>query len=107
MLRREVLIRAAALLALAAGSPTTALAQNYPIKPIELVVTTSAGSGGDVVSRAMAEIVRKDKLLPQLITVNNRVGGAGVVGSGDRVSKFFVGSRAGQKLAVRQRCAAV
>ena len=52
MLRREVLIRAAALLALAAGSPTTALAQNYPIKPIELVVTTSAGSGGDVVSRA-------------------------------------------------------
>ncbi len=80
MLRREVLIRAAALLALAAGSPTTALAQNYPIKPIELVVTTSAGSGGDVVSRAMAEIVRKDKLLPQLITVNNRVGGAGVVG---------------------------
>ena len=49
-------------------------------KPIELIVTTSPGSGGDVVSRAVAEIIRKDKLLPQLITVNNRVGGASVVG---------------------------
>jgi tripartite-type tricarboxylate transporter receptor subunit TctC len=60
--------------------PGLLLAQPYPNKPIELVVTTSAGSGGDVVSRAMAEIVRKEKFLPQQITVNNRVGGAGVVG---------------------------
>ena len=62
--------------------PGLLLAQPYPNKPIELVVTTSAGSGGDVVSRAMAEIVRKEKFLPQQITVNNRVGGAGVVGYG-------------------------
>jgi putative tricarboxylic transport membrane protein len=55
-------------------------AQAYPVKPIELIVTTSAGSGGDVVSRAVAEIIRKEKLLPQLITVNNRVGGASVIG---------------------------
>ena len=58
----------------------TALAQPYPNKPIELVVTTSAGSGGDVVSRAVAEIVRREKFLPQLLQVNNRVGGASVVG---------------------------
>lgn len=57
-----------------------ALAQPYPVKPIELIVHTSAGSGGDVVSRAVAEIIRREKLLPQVMTVNNRVGGAGIVG---------------------------
>ncbi len=63
--------------ALAVGN---ALAQAFPAKPIELIVHTSAGSGGDVVSRAVAEIIRKEKFLPQLLTVNNRVGGGGVIG---------------------------
>lgn len=62
------------------GMAAPAIAQSFPSKPIELVVHTSAGSGGDVVSRSVAEIMRKEKLLPQLINVNNRVGGAGVVG---------------------------
>jgi putative tricarboxylic transport membrane protein len=73
-----------AMLAVASAATvfTVALsqAQSYPNKPIELVVTTSAGSGGDVVSRTVAEIMRREKFLPQLITVNNRVGGASVVG---------------------------
>jgi putative tricarboxylic transport membrane protein len=56
------------------------LAQSYPNKPIELIVTTSPGSGGDVVSRSVAEIIRKEKLLPQLINVNNRVGGSSIIG---------------------------
>ena len=68
--------------ALAALSVLPAMAQPYPSKPIELVVHTSAGSGGDVVSRAVAEIIRREKLLPQTLLVNNRVGGAGVVGFG-------------------------
>lgn len=55
-------------------------AQPYPTRPIELIVHTSAGSGGDLVSRAVAEIIRANKFLPQAITVNNRVGGAGIVG---------------------------
>jgi tripartite-type tricarboxylate transporter receptor subunit TctC len=59
---------------------SSAFAQAYPNKPIELVVHTSAGSGGDVVSRAVAEIIRREKFLPQLLQVNNRVGGAGVIG---------------------------
>ncbi len=58
----------------------SAFAQPYPNKPIELVVTTSAGSGGDVVSRTVAEIMRREKFLPQLLQVNNRVGGASVIG---------------------------
>jgi len=55
-------------------------AQAYPSKPIELIVHTSAGSGGDVISRQMAEVVRRDKLLPQPFVVVNRTGGAGVIG---------------------------
>ena len=59
---------------------TPVFAQAYPVKSIELVVHTSAGSGGDVVSRAVAEIIRRNKFLPQQLNVNNRVGGAGIVG---------------------------
>ena len=63
-----------------ASTPSLAQSGAYPNKPIELVVTTSAGSGGDVVSRAVAEIIRREKFLPQLLTVNNRTGGASIIG---------------------------
>ena len=66
--------------ALAALSSAFAYAQSYPSKPIELVVHTSAGSGGDVISRQMAEIVRREKLLPQPFVVVNKTGGSGVIG---------------------------
>lgn len=59
---------------------TPAAAQGFPSKPIELVVHTSAGSGGDLVSRTVAEIIRANKWLPQQLQVNNRTGGQGVVG---------------------------
>jgi putative tricarboxylic transport membrane protein len=65
---------------LTALAAAPAVSQPYPSKPIELIVTTSVGSGGDVVSRVVAEIMRKEKLLPQLITVNNRVGGMSIIG---------------------------
>lgn len=59
--------------------PLPALSQPYPARPIEVIVHTSAGSGGDIVSRAVSEIVRRDKLLPQPLQVVNRVGGAGAL----------------------------
>ncbi|HKA40613.1 MAG TPA: tripartite tricarboxylate transporter substrate binding protein [Burkholderiales bacterium] len=68
---------------LAALSTLTSLslcAQAYPARPIELIVTTSPGSGGDLVSRTVSEIMRRDKILPQPLVVVNRVGGAGVLG---------------------------
>ena len=55
-----------------------AVAQPYPAKPVELTVHTSAGSGGDLVSRLVSEIVRREKILPQPLMVVNRVGGSGV-----------------------------
>ena len=65
---------------LAAGASAAAHAQTYPSRPIELVVHTSAGSGGDVISRQVAEAVRRDKLLPQPFVVVNKTGGSGVIG---------------------------
>jgi putative tricarboxylic transport membrane protein len=70
--------RAAFAASLACGS-FAAFAQAYPAKPVEVTVHTSAGSGGDIVSRAVAEIVRREKLLPQPVQVVNRVGGSGAL----------------------------
>lgn len=64
---------------LAALTSLPVLAQAYPTRPIEVIVHTSAGSGGDVVSRAVGEIMRREKFLPQALVVNNRVGGAGAL----------------------------
>jgi putative tricarboxylic transport membrane protein len=64
---------------LAALHPLLASAQAYPTRPIELISHTSAGSGTDVVARALADVVRRENLLPQPFVVVNRVGGAGVI----------------------------
>src|SRR5262245_48244630 len=65
--------------ALAAGMGGMAYGQNYPTKPIELVSPTSAGSGTDIYARALAEIVRQHKLLPQPLMVQNRTGGGSLI----------------------------
>lgn len=64
---------------LAAGVCGTANGQSYPTRPIELVSPTSAGSGTDIYARALAEIVRREKLLPQLFVVHNRPGGGSLI----------------------------
>jgi len=68
----------AAVLSLLAGIPG-AWAQAYPAKPIELVVHTSAGGGGDLFARTVAEIITREKLLPQPLVVNNKAGGGGTI----------------------------
>ena len=65
--------------ALASSLCGPASAQSYPTRPIELVSPTSAGSGTDIYARALAEIVRREKLLPQPFVVQNRTGGASVI----------------------------
>ena len=76
------------LAALFALSASPVLAQAYPARPIEVTVHTSAGSGGDIVSRAVAEIIRREKFLPQQLLVANRVGGAGAL-----AYNYFKGKR--------------
>ncbi len=75
MTLQHITVMACALLATA-----SAIAQNYPTRPIELVSPTGAGGGSDLVARMVADIVAKEKLLPQQIIVQNRAGGGGAVG---------------------------
>jgi tripartite-type tricarboxylate transporter receptor subunit TctC len=56
-----------------------AQSQTYPTRPIELISPTSAGSGTDIYARAVADIVRREKLLPQQLLVQNRTGGGSLV----------------------------
>ncbi|GAA4333749.1 tripartite tricarboxylate transporter substrate binding protein [Pigmentiphaga soli] len=67
-------------LALAAGAlaAATAQAQNYPNKPVRVVVGTTAGSSMDVVARGLAE--RLSRIWGQSVIVDNRAGAAGLIG---------------------------
>ena len=84
-----------------------AQAQAYPTRPVELIVHTSAGSGGDIVSRAVSEIVRREKLLPQPLQVVNRVGGSGALAfnyfKSKRGDPYFMLSVTGTLLAMAYR----
>ena len=75
--RRSLLACALAALAIA-GWALPAGAQNYPARPITLIVPWGAGGGTDATARIIATLMEKD--LGQPVTVVNRTGGSGVVG---------------------------
>jgi tripartite-type tricarboxylate transporter receptor subunit TctC len=55
-----------------------AASQDYPTKPITFIVPWAAGSGTDLVMRALSDAASKD--LGQPIIVENKAGGGGTVG---------------------------
>src|SRR5215510_4911657 len=64
--------------------PSLALSQNYPDRPVTIVVPFSAGGPTDTVTRLVAEAMSRD--LGQQIVVEN-VGGAGGTLGAARVAK--------------------
>ena len=57
-----------------------AQAQGYkPARPVDVVVHTGPGGGNDVLGRAIANMVEKEKLLPVRMQVLNKPGGNGLV----------------------------
>ena len=81
--RRITLGLACAALALAAG-PYAAHAQEWPSRPVRIVVPYPAGGAVDIVTRALA-----DKLAAQWgqpVVIENKAGAGGLIGS-DAVSK--------------------
>src|SRR5262249_60336167 len=62
------------------GALTAALAEDYPTRPLRLVVVTAAGGLMDVAARVTAEYV--GKALAQSIVIENRPGGGGNLGVG-------------------------
>jgi tripartite-type tricarboxylate transporter receptor subunit TctC len=75
--RRALL--ASAVAALAAGTfAGPVAAQDYPSRPITLIVPWGAGGGTDATARIVASLLEEE--LGQPINVVNRTGGSGVVG---------------------------
>ena len=73
-MRKQIVFAAFALLA------SGAFAQGFkPTRPIEVVVHTGPGGGSDVLARAVALMMEKEKLLPVRMQVVNKPGGNGAV----------------------------
>lgn len=66
-----------AALALACVVPSAAVAQDFPNRPIRLVVPYSAGGTTDVMARALQEPLRK--ALGQPLIVDNKTGASGSI----------------------------
>jgi tripartite-type tricarboxylate transporter receptor subunit TctC len=75
---RRSLMAAAMAAVLLSSVSLSASAQNYPSRPITLIVPWGAGGGTDATARILASLMEKD--LGQPISVVNRTGGNGVVG---------------------------
>jgi tripartite-type tricarboxylate transporter receptor subunit TctC len=70
----------AVVFALAPFTVTPALAQNWPERPVKLIVPHSAGGAPDVMSRILAKVLGEK--LGQPFVVENRVGANGNIGAG-------------------------
>ncbi len=78
--RRSIVLRSACAIASLALMATAlpVVAQNYPARPITLIVPWGAGGGTDATARIVGSLLEKE--LGQPVTVVNRTGGSGVVG---------------------------
>jgi putative tricarboxylic transport membrane protein len=78
MQKRIAFAAAAALTVFGASAPASA--QGFkPTRPVEVVVHTGPGGGSDVLARAVALMMEKEKLLPVRMQVVNKTGGGGAV----------------------------
>src|SRR3954453_19994674 len=68
----------------AASAATPAAAQDWPARPVTMVVTFAAGTAGDVVGRILSGPL--GEALGQTVIIDNVPGGGGITGS-NRVAK--------------------
>ncbi|MBC7781153.1 MAG: tripartite tricarboxylate transporter substrate binding protein [Proteobacteria bacterium] len=68
-----------AMLSAALCASSTALAQAYPVKPIQMIVPVQAGSGADAILRIVAQ--RMSDNMKQTILLENMPGAAGMIGA--------------------------
>ena len=70
---------AAIVIAVVASMSGSSPAQDYPNKPIRLIVATAAGGLMDVAARVLADSL--DKSLGQRLVIENRSGSGGNIGA--------------------------
>ena len=76
--RRRWLTHATGAAALLLSGVRAHAQTNFPGKPVRVVVPTAAGSGSDVLARAIADGL--SQLWKQPVTIDNRAGGSGIIG---------------------------
>lgn len=72
-------VSTAVLIAIAFGVPGSAVAQDFPTKPITIIVPFAAGGPSDTIARLTAQGMTK--LLGQQVLVENAAGAGGTIGS--------------------------
>ena len=75
---RRLILGSLASIALASASGL-AQAEDFPSRPIKLVIPQAPGSGADVVGRMLADFMSKD--LKQSVVVDNKPGANGIIAS--------------------------
>ena len=79
MIHKRSLLLSLAAFALALAAPGPAAAQNYPDKPVRLIVTVAAGGPMDTMARAVAQ--QMQTRLGQPVVVENRPGAGTTIGA--------------------------
>src|SRR6266705_4516799 len=80
---RFALALAAALLATPTFVATQSLAQDYPTRPIRIIVPFGAGGPADVAARLIGNVLQEN--FGQSVVVENRTGAGGVIGTQEAV----------------------
>src|SRR6476661_5150660 len=78
MTRRNVKACIAAAIALSLSAPVAFAQEQYPVRPVRVVVAFAPGGGTDVVARSLS--ARLSAKFGQQFVVDNRPGGGGVTG---------------------------
>ena len=79
MIHRTMLAAAAALAALAASHPAIAAeGDDYPARPVKIIVPQQPGSSNDVLTRILAQFLGEE--LGQSLVIENKAAGSGVLG---------------------------
>jgi tripartite-type tricarboxylate transporter receptor subunit TctC len=76
---RRTLIGTAAAIAVLSALPAASFAQDYPARPITIVVPFSAAGGVDAMARLLAEQLRVS--LKQSVVIDNKPGASGMLGA--------------------------
>src|SRR2546421_9601505 len=76
---------ALSIAALALAAPSAA--DWKPVRPVEIIVHTGPGGGSDILARAVATMMEKEKLVPVRMQVINKPGGNGAVAAAALVEK--------------------